>query len=355
VLKKSIFISLGLILFINTWSFSQAKKQIEYSGFFDSYYYRGPINITAGTCMAGYIGDLGFMPRAKISPGFNLGVSYKTWPKTYFGGEFNYYTLSGEKSDTSGKVSFNTTVYELIAFGRMNLLDRKILYKNDIDITPQRVRPYISIGVGAVYYDPKVTVTDTNFFKNYEAVKASSIALVVPVSLGFAFYISKRFSILTEFGYRYALTDAFDGLNTLGNSQMDSYTTASLKLQYTFHPFKKKRGKYVPLPEGYGAPSGGGGGSENDNSGTPAPKDSTLNAPILPPGEVAPAPTPEGQVAPTPPVEEKPKELTDEEKRKLEYEKEQSEWEQSTQPKKKTPETPPADNKKKAVEEPSGW
>ena len=189
------------------------------------------------------------------------------------------------------------------------------------------------------------------FSKNYQAVKTNNVAIVLPASLGFAFYINKRFSVLTEFGYRYALTDALDGINKLNTSGKDSYVTASLKLQYTFHPLKKRRAKYVAPPEGYSAPSGGG--------ASKAPKDSTLNAPILPPGEIAPPATPtdsssakpgdgSGQIT-APPVEEKPKELTDEEKKKIQEEKEQKEWEESAAPKK----AQPADKKKK--EESSGW
>ena len=68
--KKTIYTSLGLLLLLNTWGLAQ-KKPIEYSGFFDSYYYRGPVNITVGTNAAGYIGTLGALPGAKISPGFN--------------------------------------------------------------------------------------------------------------------------------------------------------------------------------------------------------------------------------------------------------------------------------------------
>ena len=355
MLKKSIFISLGLLLLINVLGFAQKQKKIEYSGFFDSYYYRGPLNLTLGVNGAGYIGDLGFVPGPVLAPGFHLGMNYKVWPKTYFGGEFNYFNLGGEVKDTSGKISFNTTVYELIATCRFDFLDRGILFKNDIGKRPHRVRPYVTLGVGAAYFDPKATVTDSNFFKKYEGASTSNITLVLPASLGFAFYISKRFSVLTEFGYRYALTDAFDGINKLGTSGKDSYVTASLKLQYTFHPFKKKRAKYVAPPDGYGAPSGG--------SSSSGPKDSTLNAPILPPGEIVPPPTDSTMQAPAgdgsgqitaPPVEEKPKELTDEEKKKLQEEKEQREWEESAKPKKK--ETQPADKKKKVEEPaPSAW
>jgi hypothetical protein len=349
--QRSILVSILLGLFFGfTAKGQQKRKLIEYSGFFDSYYYRGPLNITIGGTAAGYIGDLGVLPNPSFSPGFNIGVSYKVWPRTYFGGEFNYLKIGSSTKDTSGNVVFTNTLYELIAFGRFNLIDRGILFKNDINRRPQRIRPYITLGVGAIYHSPKVAVTDTNFLKSYHSANSSNIAFVLPASLGFAFYISKRFSVLTEFGYRYAFTDGLDGISKLGTSTKDSYVTASLKLQYTILPFKKKRGKYIPPHEG----SGGGG-----DGGAPIKKDSTLNDPILPPGApippptdssaapIAPPGTPEGQVAPAP---EAPKELTEEEKKKKQEEEEQKAWEESAKPQKASP----ADKKKKTQQQDTG-
>ncbi len=358
MLKRPFFIVLAFLLFNLTGS-AQNRKKVEYSGFFDSYYYRGPLNITVGAGTAGYIGDLGFMPGVVLSPAFNVGASYKVWPKTYFGIDFNYLTLGGTKNDTSGSISFTNTMYELVAYGRFDLIEKRILFKNDLSKRPPRVRPYITIGVGGAYINPLVTVTDSNFFKNYTASTSSNIAFVLPASFGFAFYISKRFSILTDFGYRYTFTDGLEGISKLGTANKDSYLTATLKLQYSIHPFKRKRAKYVPPAEGSGTSGPGGGG----NNAAPVKKDSTLNEPILPPGAPAPAKdstvtpgsgTGDGQIAP--PAEEKPKELTDEEKRKLQEEKEQQEWENSQKPKP----TQPAEKKKKPApkpkpEETGGW
>lgn len=348
MLKKSISLSFVLLLGIQLVTFAQqVRRPIEYSGFFDSYYYRGPFNITVGGNTSAYIGDLGFAPEMKLAPGFHLGGSYQVWPRTYFGLDLNYYSFGGEKSDTSGKISFNTTIFETVAFCRFNLIDKRILFKNDINKRPPRVRPYITLGVGGIYYDPKVTVTDTNFTKNYEVVKTNNIALVLPASLGFAFYINKRFSILADFGYRFLFTDALDGINKLNTSGKDSYVTAALKLQYTFHPLKRRKAKYIPPTENY---SGAGAGS-----GPKAPKDSTLNEPILPPGAPIPPPGADSTAAPagggtgdnqglTPPADEKPKELTEEEKRKKQEEEEQKAWEESAAPKPKA--TTPAAKKK---------
>jgi hypothetical protein len=353
VLQKKIFTYLVVFLLLNSMLFAQKRKPIEYSGFFDTYYYRGPFSVSAGMNLAGYIGDLGFMPGVSLSPGYHLGFNYKTWPKTYFGGEFNNYSLSGGvTSDSTRKINFNTKVYELIGYMRFNLIDKKILFKNDINKRPQRVRPYLTIGFGAIYYDPKATIAgDTLFLKKYEGIQSSTISMVAPVSLGFSFYLNKRFSVLTEFGYRYALTDALESLNKVNTTGFDSYATASLKLQYNFLAFKKRKAKYMPSQNENRAPSA------SPVEKAPA-KDTTLNEPILPPGESTPKIEP--KPVPEPPQEFAPepvqdvKKLTDEEKKKLkgmkEHLKEQPKWQDNTKP----AETSPA-NKKKEPPQPSGW
>lgn len=362
MLQKSFLVSISLWLFFGIHANGQKRKQIEYSGFFDSYYYRGPLNIHIGGTAAGYAGDLGFMPNFSIAPGFNVGGSYMVWPRTYFGLDFNYLKINGLKRDTSGYTSFNNTLYELIAFCRFNLVDKRILFKNDINKRPPRIRPYITLGIGAIYHDPVLAVTDSNFFKTYYPVK-SNIAFVLPASLGFAFYISKRFSVLAEVGYRYTFADGLDGLNKLGASSKDSYMTASLKLQYSIHPFKRKRAKYIPPAEG------GGGGSGGNQA--PIKKDSTLNDPILPPGQVAP-PASDSLSAPIAPSEgqapvEAPKELSEEEKAKelkrKQEEEEQKQWEQggggwgepAAKPAEKKKSTTTPAKKKTTQQDTGGW
>ncbi|HTF80308.1 MAG TPA: hypothetical protein VL947_01230, partial [Cytophagales bacterium] len=79
--------SLYTLLALTLGLFAQNKKDTEYSGFFDSYYFRGPLNFIIGGGVTGYSGDL-----YKRQPSYILGVgaSYKVWPRTYFGAQFNY-------------------------------------------------------------------------------------------------------------------------------------------------------------------------------------------------------------------------------------------------------------------------
>ncbi|MDP5082208.1 MAG: hypothetical protein NWP87_06075, partial [Winogradskyella sp.] len=69
---------LALLSTIAFVSNAQLKKGIEYSGFFDSYYWRGPVAFTGGLGLAVYSGDLcSDLSCSTPSPYFSLGVGYK--------------------------------------------------------------------------------------------------------------------------------------------------------------------------------------------------------------------------------------------------------------------------------------
>ena len=75
----------------------QAKKGIEYSSFFDSYYWRGPTAITFGAGTTGYFGDVcGDLSCVKPRFDFNLGLGYKVWPRVFLGLELDYETFKAE-------------------------------------------------------------------------------------------------------------------------------------------------------------------------------------------------------------------------------------------------------------------
>ena len=60
---------------------AQGKRHREYSGFFDSYYFRGPITYTVGFNVTGYSGDLSKSPVNSLGYGISIGANYKTWPQ----------------------------------------------------------------------------------------------------------------------------------------------------------------------------------------------------------------------------------------------------------------------------------
>src|SRR6185437_7691196 len=123
-----VFCSAFIVLILTSVNgFAQTGRQ--YSGLFDTYYYRGPFSITGGVGATAYNGDLGLFN--KPSYAIAVGANYKLWPRIALGAEFLYYQLQGSKTTsvsdtnltTSSTSSFTSTNIELDLYGRFYLID----------------------------------------------------------------------------------------------------------------------------------------------------------------------------------------------------------------------------------------
>ena len=93
---------------------TRIKSTIEYSGFFDTYYWRGPWSFTGGASIPLYTGDFcDELECNQLNPGFLLGAGYKIWPHVYFGGEIHAFTLATENTMRQEYNSFQSNVYGL--------------------------------------------------------------------------------------------------------------------------------------------------------------------------------------------------------------------------------------------------
>src|SRR4051812_14003687 len=122
--KKVFIAALCITTLLIQNAVAQKKRELEYSGFFDSYYFRGPIAITLGGGFVGYNGEFspGF-PSKSFKNVFSLGANYKVWPRTVFGAELSYFNLAGKDSSASINGSFTSTNIELDLYSRFYFLD----------------------------------------------------------------------------------------------------------------------------------------------------------------------------------------------------------------------------------------
>jgi hypothetical protein len=74
----------------------QGSRTREYSGVFDTYYFRGPISYTGSFSLASYRGDLSQRAFGTLGPMFSVGANYKLWPRTIFGTELSYFKLASK-------------------------------------------------------------------------------------------------------------------------------------------------------------------------------------------------------------------------------------------------------------------
>jgi hypothetical protein len=242
---------------------AQGKRHREYSGFFDSYYFRGPVTYTLGVGMTAYRGDLstGLIGTNSLGYGISIGANYKTWPRVAFGGEFSYFTLSGKDYEPRRGISFTSTNMELLAYGRFYFVDETVRVAPDRKKERDLVffKPYFTTGIGFLLYSPVSTssVAAVDSLKVTEGKNYPGYGPVIPVGLGFSLSYSHRLSFVVEATYRFTFTDHLDDVSARGNSsKKDGYAFASFKVQYCpGAPAKKKKQTLAP-PEKYEGPKG---------------------------------------------------------------------------------------------------
>lgn len=247
-MRKSI--ALVFIFFLTLFvSVAQFKRQREYSGFFDTYYYRGPITFTLGGGITTYRGDLtdGFGFKG-LGAGFSAGANYKLWPHIVFGAELSYLKFHSDDFNTSRNLSFSSTGFEFQVYGRLYLIDEIIR------VAPDRrkeshytfCKPYIHLGLGGLFYNPTLTYDP----KLIPAAKigGGGIAAVIPAGLGLQFTITQRSSLCVEYVYRFTTTDYLDGF---ADSKKDGYGLFQAKFQFAPTAPKKKKKLNLAPPAKY--------------------------------------------------------------------------------------------------------
>ena len=201
----------------------------DYSGFFDSYYYRGPLSFTGGIGTSLYSGNLAKSFYGSPGLAFSLGANYKVWPRTIFGAEFQYLSLAGSASG----VSFKGTDWGVNLYGRLYLID-DIIRKSPDRRTNKKIKPYICDGLGFIHYTANVT----------PAGRAAGITPTFPLGIGVEFKISQRLQVIPEFTQTFTLNSKLDGVAT---KSKDGYGIVQLKIQYSpFAPKKKKKVATAP-------------------------------------------------------------------------------------------------------------
>jgi opacity protein-like surface antigen len=251
--RKSI--TLLFIFFLTLFvSFAQFKRQREYSGFFDTYYYRGPITFTLGGGMTTYRGDLveGFGVKG-LSYGLSLGVNYKIWPHIVLGAELSYLDFQAKDFNTSRDLSFKTTAEEFQIYGRLYLIDEIIR------VAPDRrkeahytfCKPYIHVGIGGMFFNPKLDYSSSPQYM--PGTGSTGMAFVIPAGLGLQFTITQRSSLCLEYVYRFTTTDYLDNFSY---GKKDGYGLLQAKFQFAPTAPKKRKKMNLPPPSQYDGPKG---------------------------------------------------------------------------------------------------
>lgn len=244
-----------LCIVTTTIAFAQFKRQREYSGFFDTYYYRGPITFTLGGGMTTYRGDLTESLGLKgLSYGLSLGANYKIWPHIVLGAELSYLNLQSTDFNETRNASFVATGYELQAYGRLYLIDEIVRVAPDRKKESQYTfcKPYIHLGVGLMMFHSTTTATNPLIIGQNIA---NPITLALPAGMGLQFTITQRSSLCLEYVYRFTTTDNIDNITYEGSAN-DGYGLLQAKFQFAPTAPKRRKKLNLPPPTQYDGPKG---------------------------------------------------------------------------------------------------
>lgn len=256
---------------------AQLKKNIEYSGFFDTYYFRGPTIFTLGGGLNLYSGDLcGGFDCSSFNYNASFGVGYQVWSGVVFGGEFSYMKLGATDSDGDRNIKFSGANYELMGFGRYYLRRDIVRRHTDMFKRPKVFKPYLMLGAAGLVYNPTTTYAATGETVTEEGKSYPGITFAIPAGLGASFVISHRVRIMGEITYRYTFSDYLDGVGAeLGNSSVKD-AVFGFNVKFAYAPLaprlKKKKRKYSPPSDGDETEGGSDGGSDGGGSEKAAPK-----------------------------------------------------------------------------------
>lgn len=240
---KYLFLTISLVA-CTQFARAQKKNDLEYSGFFNRYYFRGPFSISGGLFTTFYGGDLcGGLDCNEFKPGFHLGTRYHVWPYVVLGAEVNMANMGAEGTfgtmdpQTENIIfrdgSFSGTNYEFLLTGRLYFVDDVINKHMDLDNKRKRVKPFVTLGVGGTMMNPTTTYVDEfdNEIRVTEGRTFPDPALIFPGGLGVEVMISKRVQIVMDLTYRYVMSDHIDAVSVGGNNN-DGYATFGLSVQY---------------------------------------------------------------------------------------------------------------------------
>ena len=193
--------------------------------------------------LAGYQGDLHCRSDESIklldelNGSFGIGVHLPLSKVIGFRGEATYFRLSADETQfqeprhAARGWTFTNNFIEIAG-----LLDWEILgkrrYKNGR--FRRTLTPVIFGGIGLAFNRSEVdfkNVIDPNIEKDRPFDNSTSLA--VPVGLGLKYYLSEKFALALEGGYRLPVSDYYDGVSQSGNpKENDTYAFGGIKAYF---------------------------------------------------------------------------------------------------------------------------
>ncbi|PIB36105.1 hypothetical protein BFP72_12220 [Reichenbachiella sp. 5M10] len=193
--------------------------------FFDWQYHDRYFSVFAGTGWTGYVGDLtNGKPFTSGLSHFNIGAEARLYSRIAARVQYTVYKLEGSDKNAADSsynrqrnLSFHSVNHEWQAQMVYYLFKyNKKYYKR------RPYEPYVAIGVGQTFFNPKADLYDTQAdkIKTYplrdyrtETDSYGKAAWIIPVDLGVKLAINEFMNLGVDAGYRFAFTGYLDDVH----------------------------------------------------------------------------------------------------------------------------------------------
>jgi hypothetical protein len=191
----------------------------------NAYVQEGEFGVAIGG--AHYYGDIN--NRAAFNrPKFSAGIFFRKQFGNYIGlkiaGNYARLGYSDRYSDNEVQrrrnLSFNTNIWEFSLSGDFNF------FKFYPGVSGYTYTPYVSLGVGVFSYDPYAYLNGAKYYLRPLGTEGQgsalypdrkpygTMALCLPVAVGFKYNVSPSINVFAEVGYRFTGTDYLDDVST---------------------------------------------------------------------------------------------------------------------------------------------
>jgi hypothetical protein len=219
-----------LAAFVLLAATTQGRTQV-----LDSYVHSGEFGVALGA--AHYFGDLN--TRAAVNkPKLAAGAFFRKQLNPYIGIKLaaNYAQVgysdahSKNEAQRTRNLSFNSSIWELNVSGDFNF------FRFNPQFAEYSFTPYVSLGIGIFSYDPYAYLGGEKHYLRPLATEGQgnslypqshkpygSMAMCIPISVGFKYALNTRNNFFFEVGYRFTGTDYLDDVS--GTYAPDAFTT----------------------------------------------------------------------------------------------------------------------------------
>jgi hypothetical protein len=217
--------------------------------------------LTGGITINSLFGDIGGYPSSQnmmglkdlqismLRPGFDLGLRYKFNSQWSVKGGIDYSLFSasdkGSKNDARS-LSVSTSAISFGGQGEYSIISEDEVKRKRLTFSDGLVNSiglynlYVLAGFKVMSFTPVLSNPAGIHIATNETITGRGLALIVPIGVGFKYFINNRLSLTSEFTACFSTSDYLDGYSTSFSKANDFFY--QLKIGFAYKLYSGKTG-----------------------------------------------------------------------------------------------------------------